>query len=432
MKFKKILYAALCVLVVCGCVSTKGVKTVKKYDTGLTSVLINNDDSLAASVSVYVRAGAVDEKSSQAGLSHFLEHLMFKGSKNYQGDELSRRVENMGGYINAATSKEYTMYYINIQKDGVEEAVKMLADVVQFPLFPQDDVDRERKVVIEEIQRHSDNPESVLYETFFKTIYEKSALKNSIIGTADVIANVSRDEIYDYYSSHYVPEKMVVVVSGNFDKNKTQKLIDKTFGKIQKRTPLPDPVTLESVHTGKDWIKHDKVEVGYLVSGFLGPDITSDDIFTADLAMSVLGGGKSSRLYRVLKDEKQLVYSIGSSFMTVKGTGIAYVSAVFAPENLDEIKAEIKKQIEDIIKNGITEEELNRAKLAFKTSWNFSHETPFDIAYNVGYWTLMGRPEAADNYMLKIKALTAENVREFFAKYYSPDRITNAALLPNR
>ncbi|MCL2484511.1 MAG: insulinase family protein [Endomicrobia bacterium] len=427
---KKILLAVLCAFIACGCVS-KGARTVKKYDNDLTAVLIHNNDSLAASVTVFVRAGAVDEKPSQAGLSHFLEHLMFKGSENYPGDELSRRVENMGGYINAATSKEYTVYYINIQKDGVEETIKMLADVMQNPLLPKDDIDRERKVVIEEIQRHSDNPHAVLYENFFQSIYEESALKNSIIGTADVIANVSRDEIYEYYSAHYVPEKMVVVVSGNFDKKKTQKLIDKTFGKFQKRTPPADPVTVEKVHTGKDWLKHDKVEVGYLVSGFLGPDITSDDIFIADLAMSVLGGGKTSRLYRVLKDEKRLVYSIGSAFMTVKGTGVAYISAVFAPENLDAIKAEIKRQVENIIENGIEEEELNRSKLAFKTSWNFSHETPFDIAHNVGYWTLMGRPDAIDGYMPRIEALTAEDVRNFFVKYFSADRMTTAALLPN-
>jgi zinc protease len=223
-----------------------------------------------------------------------------------------------------------------------------------------------------------------------------------------------------------------VVVSGNFDKDKTQKLIDETFGKFPKKAALPDPVTLESAHGGKDLSKNDKVEVGYLISGFLGPDISSDDIFTADLAMSVLGGGKSSRLYRVLKDEKHLVYSVGSSFMTVKGTGIGYISAVFAPENFGEIKAEIKKQIESIIENGIDGEELNRVKLALKTSWNFSHETPSDIAYNVGYWTLMGRPEAVESYMLKIESLTEKDVRDFFAKYYSADKITNAALLPNK
>lgn len=430
---KRIKITILCIAVSCifvagGCVAG-GVKKVR-YDNGLEALLQSDKNSLAASVCVYVRAGAVDEKPSQAGLSHFLEHLMFKGSENYPGDLMSRNVENLGGYINAATSKEYTMYYINIQQDGVEETVKMLADTMSSPLFPQEEIDRERKVVIEEIQRHSDNPFSLLYDNFFEAIYQESAMKNSIIGDAGVIANVSRDEIYAYYGAHYVPEKMKVVITGNFDEKKIEKLVCETFGKFEKKAAPADPDVMEKTRAGKDIIEEGNVEMGYMVSGFVGPDIASDDIFTADLAAAVLGGGKSSRLYRILKEQKQLVYSIGASFMTSKGSGISYVSAVFDPKNFDEIRAETAKQIEDIINNGISQEELRRAKLGIKTGWSFSLETPFDIAYNCGFWTILGRPEAMAEYMPKIEALSAEDIRNYFVKYYSPDKITTAAVLP--
>lgn len=424
---KTILFAVLGVILIGGC--SKGVKTVK-HDNGLTSVLIHDNNSLAASVNVYVRTGSIDEKSTQAGLSHFLEHLMFKGSKNYTGDELSRRVENMGGYINAATSKEYTVYYINIQKDGVEETIKMLADVMEHPLFPQEEIDKERKVVIEEIQRYSDNPVSVLYENFFKNIYTESAFKNSVIGTADVIANVSRDEIYEYYSTNYVPEKMVVVVAGNFDKKRVSKLINETFGKIPKKEVPAEPVIIENIYKSTDIVIKKDVEVGYLVLGFLGPDMKNDDIFTADLAMAILGGPKSSRLYKTLKEDKNLVYSVGSDFMTVKGTGVGYVMAVFDPKNLEAAKLEIKEQIRIIIENGVTQEELDRAKLAAKTSWNFSHEKPSDIAYNTGYWTVMGRGNISTDYLSKIEKISTKDIVDFFIKYYNQEKITSMALLP--
>ncbi|MDR0800644.1 MAG: insulinase family protein [Endomicrobium sp.] len=402
-----------------------------KYENGLTSVLINDKNSLTATAIVFIRAGSVDEKPSQAGLSHFLEHLMFKGSRNYSGDLMSRNVENMGGYINAATSKEFTMYYISIQKDGVEESIKMLADAMQNPLFPQDEIDRERKVVIEEIQRHSDNPGAVLYEKFYETVYIRSALKNSVIGTPQVIANVSRKEIYDYYKTHYVPAKMLVVVSGNFDKSAVEKLIGETFGKFEKRTPLPDPPLVEKVHDGKDITEYGKVEMGYMITGFLGPDANGEDIYVADLAASVLGGGESSRLYRSLYEKKHLVYSTASSFTTEKGTGNICITSVFDSKNLEKIKDEIRKQIEKIIDGTISEEELNRAKLSIKTDWNFSLETPFDVADNNGYWHLIGNPEFVTEYMKKIESATAGDIGDFFKKYYSPATASNVALLPS-
>ncbi|BAG13548.1 peptidase M16 [Endomicrobiia bacterium] len=402
-----------------------------KYENGLTSILINNKNTLTATAIVFVRVGSVDEKPFQSGLSHFLEHLMFKGSKNYRGDLMGRNVENMGGYINAATAKEFTMYYINIQKDGLGESIKMLADAMQNPLFPQDEIDRERKVVIEEIQRHSDNPAAVIYEKFYETVYEASALKNSIIGTPQVVANVSREEIYGYYKTHYIPAKMIVVVSGNFDETAVEKLIGETFGKFEEQSASPDPMLFEKVHDGKDIIEYGKVETGYMLTGFLGPAINEEDIYTADTAVNILGSGKSSRLYKALYEKKHLVYSTDSYFMTEKGTGNICIISVFDSKNLKKIKDEIKKQIEYIIDGGIAEEELNRATLSIKTNWNFSLETPFGTADNIGYWHLMDNPKFVTEHMKKIESMTVSDIINFFKKYYSPATVSNIALLPS-
>jgi predicted Zn-dependent peptidase len=401
-----------------------------KYANGLTSILINDKNSLATSVIVFVRVGSVDEGSSQAGLSHFLEHLMFKGSKNYPGDLMARNVENMGGYINAMTSKEFTMYYINIQKDGLEESIKMLADTVCNPLFPHDEINMERKVVTEEIQRHLDTPICVLYDKFYETLYMQSALKNSIIGSAEVIANVSRDEIYGYHKTHYIPEKMIVAVSGNFDETKIKKLLDETFGKFAKQPVPAEPIFVEKTHNGKDIVEYGKVETGYMLTGFLGPEGNVDDIYVADLAASILGGGKSSRLYRSLYDDKHLVYSISASYSKEKGTGSIYISSTFASKNLKAIKDEIKNQIEGIINNDILEEELARAKLTIKTNWAFSNETPCNIAINNGLWQLMDSLGSVNEYIGKIAKITTCDVIKFFKKYYLPETISNLALLP--
>jgi predicted Zn-dependent peptidase len=401
-----------------------------KYDNGLTSILINNKNSMTASAIVFVRVGSVDESPSQAGVSHFIEHLLFKGSKNYPGDAFSKNVENFGGEINAATSKEFTMYYINMQKDFVEESLRMLADTIQNPLFPEDEISKERKVVIEEIQRHMDNPDAVLYEKFYKTIYKKSPLKNSIIGKAEVIANITHKEICEYYKLHYVPEKMIVVVSGGFDNDKTEKIIGDTFGKF-KSQPIPEePILKEDAHAGEHIIEYGKIEAGYMFSGFLASDIDAQDVYVADLASGILGGGKSSRLYKSLYEKRHLVYAIDSTFSVEKGTGNIYITSVFEPKNLESIKEAIERQIEEIVNNDITEEELNRSKLLLKTDWQFSNETPYDIADKVGYWNLMGNSNFALNYLDKLESLTCQDVIKFFKRYYCKDKISHVSLLP--
>jgi predicted Zn-dependent peptidase len=401
-----------------------------KHNNGLTSILINDKNSLTASVVVFVRVGSGNEKPSQAGLSHFIEHLIFKGSKNYPGDSLSKNVENFGGEINAATSREFTTYYINMQKCYVEESLKMLADTIQSPLFPKEEIDKERKVVIEEIQRHSDNPGSVLYEKFYETIYKTSALKNSVIGTSEVIASVTPEEIYEYYKTHYVPENMTVVVCGGFDKEKVEMILEDTFSKFKKQTVPCEPILKEEERSGKDIMQYGKVEVGYMLSGFLASDIDNEDIYVADLAADILGGAKSSILYKALYEKKHLVYAIDSTFSIEKGTGNVYITSIFEPKNLESIREEIEKQIEDIINNGITEEELNMSKLLLKTDWQFSSETPYDIADKIGYFSLIGRPDYVPNYLNKLNSLTSKDVINFFKKYYSKNTISHVALLP--
>ncbi|MDR1663117.1 MAG: insulinase family protein [Endomicrobium sp.] len=403
-----------------------------RYNNGLTSILINNENSLTASAIVFVKVGSVDEKTSQAGLSHFVEHLMFKGSKNYPGDCFSKNIENFGGEINAATSKEFTMYYINVQKDFVEKSLKILADIIQNPLFLKDEIDKERKVIIEEIQRHFDNPGSVLYEKFYEAIYKTSALKNSVIGTSDVINNISSEEIYEYYKMHYVPEKMLVVVSGSFDKEKIKKVICNTFAKFRKQKVPNEPLLKEKIWDGKNIIKYGKVEVGYMLSGFLVSDIDDEDLYVADLATDILGGGKSSRLYKFLYEKEHLVYAIDASFSVEKGGGNVCIASVFEPKNVKEIKKEIENRIEDVITNGISEEELNRSKLLLKTDWQFSNETPYDIADKFGYWNLMGNAEFIYNYLRKLYSFTNKDVVKFFKKYYSKNAISHIALLPNK
>jgi zinc protease len=343
---------------------------------------------------------------------------------------MTRNVENMGGLINAATSKEYTCFYIDIQKDGYIEAIKMLADTVTYPLFPAEELEQERKVVVEEIQRHKDNPQSQLFEYFMENLYKDSDYKNSIIGSSDVIKNIPRDEIISYFKTHYIPQNMVVSIVGDIDTNEVSKVIEATFGKIEKAVAPIEPVIIESLKDTVNFTTKDKTVHTYLLAGFLGPDMSSKDIYIADVALNILGSGKSSRLYRVLKEEKNIVFSISSSFMTLRGTGSAYIVAVFEQSKYDEVVANIESELEKFKNEGPTKTELQKIKTNIKSSWLFGLQTFSEQASQLGYWQLQGYPEIFQNYLENIDKVTVTDVKKFMNKYYSKEKLSKVSICP--
>ena len=413
------------------CDVVKGAKYMK-LKNGLTAILKKDTSVPIVSVYIWVKVGSINEKPEQAGLSHFIEHLVFKGTKNYPNStEILENIENMGGYINAATSKEYTCFYIDIQKDGYIEAIKMLSDMVTNPLFPEKEIVPERKVVIEEIQRHKDNPHAQLFEYFMSTIYKQSAYRNSIIGTQEVIANIPREEIIKYFKQHYIPSRMVISVVGDIDIKETKKVISETLGQNQNAdTAFSEPDIIEQNSDGVELTKTDKLEHTYMLAGFLGPDMSSKDIYVADIALNILGEGNSSRLNRVLKEEKQLVYSISSSFMTVNGTGVNYISAIFEKDNYEKVQEALFKELDKFIKDGPTREELDKVKINIKANWLFGLQTVNEQANQLGYWALFNHSQVFKNYLSNIEKVTVEDVKNYMKKYYSKNKLSKVVIFP--
>ncbi len=250
----------------------KGVKTVRLHN-GTTVLIDENHSQPLVTVQVWVKVGSINEDESTYGLSHFIEHLIFKGSKNYPGDLMTRMVETRGGMINAATSKEFTEFYIDMQKDGFEDAVKLLADAMSNALFPQEEIDRERPVVIEEIVRSNDNPGSVLYDLFNTTMFLVTPYKHNVIGSANIIRKVSREDILNYYHKHYLPENIIVSVGGDFDAGKAREIIKNSFGKTEmdSRAASEQPSLIEPEHKSNFLARTKDVEHAYWLGGFPGP-----------------------------------------------------------------------------------------------------------------------------------------------------------------
>lgn len=408
----------------------KGAQKVQ-LDNGLTVIIKELHSQPVVSVQVWVKVGSVNETPKTTGLSHFLEHLIFKGSEKYPGPEIAKTVETQGGVINAGTSKEFTQFYIDIQESGYRDAVRILADAMANATFPPDELEKERPVVIEEIRRHDDNPSAVLYDLFARAVFQKTPYRESIIGSSDVIANVSRREIMDYYHAHYVPANMVVTIAGDVKAGEALALVKETFGKQSKNPMPPQPDLIEPGHTADSRSKEKGVEHAYWFGGFVGPDLRSDDQFAADVTAAILGGGRSSRLFRKLREQKRLVYSIGSSFWSQRGSGSMVFSAVFDPKKAKEAIALTKEEIERLMKEGPSEAEIKRAKETIRSQWYFGLETYHDQGATLGYWQMQGRPGMLDEYIGKLDAVKAKDVSAFLNKYYTPQGLSEATLIPN-
>jgi len=412
--------------------NNKGVEEMKFYN-GLELVIKKDTSMPVTSVHIFVNVGSINETPQQAGLSHFIEHLLFKGSKNYPGDLLSRNVEKMGGLINAFTSNEMTCYHVSIQKDGYIDTLKMLIDTVSNPLFPEDEIEKERKVVIEEIQRHKDNPRAELFEFFLQELYKTSQYKNSVIGSSDVIASVTKKEIQKYFDYNYRPNKMVVAVTGDVDVEQTKQIVKETLG--QKENPVffsADPTIIEPLKQKPSTsTKTDKTSHSYMLAGFLGPDMASKDMFSAIIAMDILGAGKSSRLYRVLKEEKNLVLNIGAAFENFKGTGTAYIFAIFDKDKYEQICKVLEEETEKFAKEGPTEQELEKAKINIKSNWMFENQTVGEQALKMGFWQLMGHGDYFKNYLKYIDKIKVQDIKNFMNKYYAKQKLSKAVIFPN-
>ncbi|MDI6757333.1 MAG: pitrilysin family protein [Endomicrobiia bacterium] len=386
---------------------------------GMKALLCPETGTGVTSVQVWVSAGSIYENEKTAGLSHFLEHLIFKGTRKFPGDEISRLVETSGGAINAGTSKEYTVYYIDAPSEAAGLAVEILSDAMSDAAFPADEIEKERPVVLEEIKRHDDEPTSVLYELLSETLFTTSPYRKRIIGDEKVIETVSRDEIIAYYKRYYTPSNMTVSIAGDFDAATMRPLVEKYFGGQQAGALRRSAPNLKETAAPSEKLRRAAKNVAhtYAACAYLAPDTSSDRQFAADVAAHILGGAESSRLYRKLREEKRIVYGVGAGFYAQKGDGIFEVSAVFDKENFSKVRQAVAEEISALAAEGPSPQELERAREVIKTGWLFGTETAHDRASMMGYWSVAENLAILDRYIAAIEAVSAQDVKEFFARY---------------
>ena len=405
--------------------------TVQKLPNGQTVVVYEIKNNPLVTIDTWIKTGSINETDKNNGVSHFLEHLFFKGTKAHPTGEFDRILESKGAIVNAATSKDFTHYYITIPSEYFDTAMELHSDMLLHPQIPRKELEKERKVVLEEIAKDENTPSKQVYDNLNDMMYTTHPYKRKVIGSADIIGTIRREEILDYFNQYYTPSNMITLVIGDVDTQKAINKIQQCFNQEYKK-PVKKRFKKENqIQVQKRKIEYTDTASGYMMIGFRGVNISNKDILALDVLSEVLGGGKSSKLYRNIKEQKGLAYSISASSGGFRDDGIFYITANFIPSSLEKLEKAIFEEISYIQKYGITDEELQRAKNMIIQNTYYSRESTSNISSELGYiMTLTNSSELYDNYVDGIQKVSAEEVKSAAQKYLGINKSAISIALP--
>jgi len=393
----------------------------KKLSNGLTVLFYPYEREKVATIKLCVKVGSSYENEKEAGITHLIEHMIFKGTETKKPEDIVGVIESSGGYMNAFTSYDYTCYYIAGPSTIVEKSLEILSDVVFHPFFDPIELKKEKEVVIEEMKMRLDNPFVVLFENVMKTSYQKYSYKRPIIGYEENVKSFEREDLLKFVNQFYVPENMVLTVVGNISEKKLFSLINKYFIDLPQRK-LKIVKFPEETYTNKPtlvWVKR-PVKEGYFAFSLPCASFRDEDAPYLDLLAEILGGGESSRLYLKLKRELNLVKTISASSFTPYGPGLFEIYGTADPQNFKKIIEEVIKELEMIKQFGISVEELEKAKTQILSDFIFSSETSEGLSSLLArFQILRGSYKDILWYQEKIKNATIEDLIKVSQKYFN-------------
>lgn len=429
---------------------TKDVE-IYENDNGHKIVLAHKEGEMV-NISSWVKTGSINEDDNNNGISHFLEHLMFKGTHTYKVGEFDRMLESKGAIVNAATWKDYTFYYVTLPKGidnkDFELALNLHADMMMDPIFPSEELGapfdindktvsdkRERHVVIEEIRMRKDQPWTKVYNQCNKNMYTSHPYKRDVIGTPEIISQLTRQDIDNYYRTFYTPQNITTIVVGDFNHEEVLKTICEKFNfpnRIQKEiriNQIDKPVTqTKYIETQAN------VQTSYLMFGWLGPKACElKDSICLDLISIIFGDGSSSRLQQNLIEKlpEKIFNFIGSEHYQFKDGNNFFIQANYNSEYKTKAIELVKKELADLITNTITEDELSKAKKRTKSRFAYSAETVSEIGETIGYYmTVCNDLKLIEDYLADLDSITVKDLEETINKYLSVNNAVISILEP--
>ena len=400
---------------------------------GLTIILLEDKSAPVVSVQAWCEAGSIHEdKWLGAGLSHVLEHMLFKGTTTRGKGRIDQEVQEAGGYMNAYTSFDRTVYYINTPSSGTHVAVDILCDIMQNASLPEDELISELDVIRREMDMNHDDPARRSGRGLFETAYLHSPYRYTVIGYPDVFNRISREDVFDYYRKMYTPSNQFFIVVGDIDIKKIADQISAAY-KDSPFSPLP-PAFIPSEPpqlAPRQRVEESSIELGHTHLSWHIPDIRHEDLPALETLSIILGGGRSSRLYRSLREEQGVVHAIDAWTYNPGNPGLFGISAVFDGGQYEKAVQGIEAELQGVREKGVTSSEVAKAVKQFTSATLAARKTMQGQAQDLGGAWMAARDLGFSNrYLSQVQSITAEKIVEVANKYMFPDNRSTFALLP--
>ena len=385
---------------------SNGFRIVTEHMPGLAS----------ASIGIWVGAGARHEAADQNGIAHFLEHMAFKGTKRRNALQIAESIEDVGGYLNAYTSREVTAYYARVLENDVPLALDVIADILLNPVFDEDEIEIERGVILQEIGQALDTPDDVIFDWLQETAYPDHPMGRTILGPTERVSAFSQDDLRKFVGQHYGPEQMILSAAGSVDHDALVKMAEELFGHM---TPTPKFDLAPAKFVGGDFRQNKSLEQAHFALGFESPGYRADDIYVAQIYASALGGGMSSRLFQEVREKRGLCYTIFAQAGAHADTGMTTIYAGTSGEQLGEL-AEITIDEMKRAATDMSPAEVARARAQMKAGLLMGLESSSNRAERLARLIqIWDRIPALEETVSMIDAVTTGAVRDFAEKMAS-------------
>lgn len=354
----------------------------KKLSCGTTVVMEKIPHLQSVALGIWARAGAVDEPEELAGISHYIEHMMFKGTETRSAREIASDVDKIGGQFNAFTGKEATCYYIKTLSSNLDKAAEILLDMLLNSRMDEEEMKKEKQVICEEIKMIQDTPDDDVHDTVCELVFKGSPLGNSIIGTPETLAGIDRNVLTGYLKKEYTRDSLVIAIAGNFDEDAICGMFE---DKLTKLAASKEKKPVEEALYRPDYkVKIKDIEQSHISLAVPGVALEDEDYYAMGLLSNIMGGSMSSRLFQNIREEKGLAYSVYSVSSAFSSGGYFNIYAGVAHNKISDAIAGIREELEILRRDGVTDEELSTAKEQMKSSYIFGQENVTGRMFSIG------------------------------------------------
>jgi predicted Zn-dependent peptidase len=377
----------------------------------------------SASVGIWIGTGAREETIDLTGISHFIEHMLFKGTKNRTAEEIARSADSIGGGLDAFTSKELVSYNVKVLDEHLPQAFDIISDLVRNPLFEQADIDKEKGVILEELKMEVDNPESLAHEIFAANFWKGHPLGRSILGTRQTIQSFNRDKVERYYEKVYTAKNILVTAAGNLTHRRLVHLVEDHFGDL-KPHPIPKMATLPSPHAPLVVRNKSSLEQVHVYLGVPSLALPHRDRFACYILNAILGGGMSSRLFQNIREKQGLAYTVYSELAMYRDAGCMLIYAGTSPKSAGKVVDSIAHELRTLASELVTAEELRRAKDHLKGSFVLGLESTSSRMGNLARQELyFKRFFTIDEMLASVEKVTAAQVLKLAQQFFDHRRM---------